>query len=76
MVVEAKNLEKFSANFVGVESVCFPQPIKELTTPYILVETFEEGEPLENFIIAHSEEKLNVMLADVGLNIFFKMVCN
>ena len=47
---EAINLERFKQNFQGDESVTFPSPIIELCAHNVLVESFEEGEPIGNLL--------------------------
>ena len=47
---EAINLQRFEQNFQGDESVNFPSPIIELCAHNVLVESFEEGEPIGNLL--------------------------
>lgn len=50
---EAKNLNTFNERFSGMfwrSLVSFPQPIEGLVSEHVLVETFEEGESVANFL--------------------------
>lgn len=38
---EARNLERFRQNFLDVDFVKFPTPVRPLVTSEVLVETFE-----------------------------------
>jgi aarF domain-containing kinase len=72
--IEAHNLEHFAANFDGVESVRFPKPLCPLVRPHVLVETYEEGEPVQHYVTGKSSRLVNTRLAELGLNTIFKMV--
>lgn len=74
LCIEGHNLDKFSANFKCMESVKFPRPIWSLTRSNILVETYEEGKPMQNFVINKSAGSINVKLAELGINTILKMV--
>ena len=74
LCVEGHNLDKFSANFKGMESVKFPHPIWSLTRSNILVETYEEGQPMQNFVMDKSACSINAKLAELGVNTILKMV--
>ncbi|KAJ9599280.1 hypothetical protein L9F63_010237 [Diploptera punctata] len=74
LCVEGHNLDKFSANFKGMDSVKFPCPIWPLTRTNILVETYEEGQPMQNFVMDKSGASINVKLAELGINTILKMV--
>ncbi|XP_069696637.1 uncharacterized aarF domain-containing protein kinase 2-like isoform X2 [Periplaneta americana] len=74
LCVEARNLEKFASNFDGINSVQFPKPLWPLTTPYLLVETYEEGESMQHYVVSKSEKKVNTRLAEIGFNTILKMV--
>lgn len=41
MHYEARNLERFGQNFLHVDFVKFPTPVRPLVTADVLVETFE-----------------------------------
>lgn len=72
--IEARNLEHFAENFVGVESVRFPRPLCSLVRPHVLVETYEEGKPLQHYVTRRSSGMVNAWLAELGINTVFKMV--
>ncbi|KDR23352.1 putative aarF domain-containing protein kinase 2, partial [Zootermopsis nevadensis] len=72
--VEAHNLKHFAENFDGVESVRFPKPLCSLVRPHVLVETYEEGEPLQHYVTGRSSSLVNARLAELGINTVFKMV--
>jgi len=74
LCTEACNLEQFAANFDGVESVRFPKPLWPLVRPYVLVETYEEGEPVQHYITGRSSRQVNAGLAELGINTILKMV--
>ncbi|XP_066999575.2 uncharacterized aarF domain-containing protein kinase 2 isoform X2 [Anabrus simplex] len=71
---EAHNLDVFTRNFQENAYVNFPRPFWTLTTPYILVETYEEGEHLEYYISSKEDDPIKKQLAEVGLNTLLKMV--
>jgi aarF domain-containing kinase len=74
LCVEACNLERFAANFDSVNSVRFPKPLWHLVTPSILVETFEEGNPVQHYVTDRSSRPVNARLAELGINTILKMV--
>ena len=74
LCVEAHNLEKFSANFKNTDSVKFPCPIWSLTRSNILVETYEEGRLMQNYVMDKSASSINLKLAEIGINTILKMV--
>lgn len=67
LIREAENLLEFRYNFRGFEGVAFPSPIMELCSPDVLVETFEEGHPLQR-------TQPSKALADLGVKMFLKML--
>lgn len=77
---EGKMLEKFSKNFKGITSVKFPQPIWPYVRKEVLVETWEEGEPISKFISDQNQSNINVklkqQLAELGANVILKMIFN
>jgi aarF domain-containing kinase len=74
LCVEACNLERFAANFGNVKSVRFPKPLWHLVRRYVLVETFEEGNPMQHYVTDRSSGPVNARLAELGINTVFKMV--
>jgi aarF domain-containing kinase len=73
--VEARNLKRFRRDFSGDERVSFPQPISELTSEKVLVESFVHGEPILKFCIeGRKSNKDREDLAKVGLSTVMKMI--
>lgn len=76
--IEAQNLEAFGRNFEDVPSVRFPVPIRPFVSEHVLVETFEEGEPMLKFTQAAASmnisQRIRERLADIGIETVFKMV--
>jgi aarF domain-containing kinase len=61
-------------NFGSVESVRFPKPLWCLVRPYVLVETYEEGKPLQHYVTDRSSRQFNAKLAELGIDTILKMV--
>jgi len=74
LCVEARNLEQFAVNFGSVESVRFPKPLWYLVRPYVLVETYEEGVPVQHYVTGRSSGQFNTKLAELGIDTILKMV--
>lgn len=75
--MEAENLERFSENFSDVTSVKFPRPLRPYVTQTVLVETYEDGEGMGEFIGSSGEDKpndLRIHLAQIGVDALLKMV--
>ncbi|XP_078076145.1 putative aarF domain-containing protein kinase 2 isoform X1 [Mustelus asterias] len=71
---EAKNLERFRENFQDMESVKFPIPLRPFVTRTVLVETFEESEPISMYLTKDVPKTLKERLARVGVEMLLKMV--
>ncbi|XP_010190659.1 PREDICTED: uncharacterized aarF domain-containing protein kinase 2, partial [Mesitornis unicolor] len=71
---EARNLERFRQNFLDVDFVKFPTPIHPLVTTDVLVETFEESEPISHYLHAEIATELRQRLAKMGMDMLLKMV--
>jgi aarF domain-containing kinase len=67
LVREAENLLEFRYNFRDFSGVAFPSPVMELCSPDVLVESFEEGYPLQ-------KTQPSKALADLGVKMFLKML--
>eukprot|EP01090_Pellita_catalonica_P010704 TRINITY_DN22143_c0_g1_i1.p1 TRINITY_DN22143_c0_g1~~TRINITY_DN22143_c0_g1_i1.p1 ORF type:complete len:365 (-),score=66.43 TRINITY_DN22143_c0_g1_i1:15-977(-) len=50
LAAEAENLLTFTKNFAHAESIRFPVPIPEYVHELVLVETFEQGKPVKEYI--------------------------
>ena len=73
--VEARNLKRFRRNFADDPRVDFPQPISELTTDKVLVESFVHGEPILNYCEeGRKPKKDREQLAELGLETVMKMI--
>ncbi|XP_031774088.1 uncharacterized aarF domain-containing protein kinase 2-like isoform X4 [Apis florea] len=75
MNLEAENLIQFSKNFSNKKEVIFPQPYKNFTQHEILVESFQEGSPISNYL-DDQNTKLQGKLARMGIKTILKMVFN
>ncbi|XP_062445819.1 uncharacterized aarF domain-containing protein kinase 2 [Rhea pennata] len=71
---EARNLERFRQNFLDVDFVKFPTPLHPLVTTDVLVETFEESEPISQYLHAEVATELRQRLAKMGMDMLLKMV--
>jgi aarF domain-containing kinase len=72
LTLEAKHLQHFNSDFSNDNTVTFPHPINELTSPMVLVETFVSGTPIMEFTKAPPEIKKQ--LAQIGLKTTLKMI--
>uniref|UniRef100_A0A915L972 F-box domain-containing protein n=1 Tax=Romanomermis culicivorax TaxID=13658 RepID=A0A915L972_ROMCU len=68
---ESTALKIFRHNFRWNDDVRFPQPLLE--SPCVLIETFEEGSPITDFL-DHPDTKLKCKLAKWGMNALLKMI--
>uniref|UniRef100_A0A4W3IJB4 AarF domain containing kinase 2 n=1 Tax=Callorhinchus milii TaxID=7868 RepID=A0A4W3IJB4_CALMI len=71
---EAENLERFRENFKDVESVRFPMPLRPFVTKRVLVETFEDSEPISQYLKEHEHNGLKQWLARMGVKMLLKMI--
>lgn len=71
---EAKNMERFRYNFQDVEYVTFPTPLRPFVTRTILVETFEESEPISNYLSSDIPLDVKQKIARMGVYTLLKMV--
>nr|AGU67983.1 ubiquinone biosynthesis protein [Angomonas desouzai] len=70
LLVECDNIQQFRYNFRDVKGILFPTPIPSLCSPDLLLETFEEGEPLQDLTCSAD----NIDLAQLGCHMFLKML--
>lgn len=72
--IEARNLNRFRENFAAHPelNVEFPRPI--FTTEGVLVETFAEGQPINDFIHGDYSPEVKKVIADAGVEVSLKMV--
>ena len=73
---EAYNLVKFQRNFENESNIIFPTPYLEFFNKSVLIESFEEGEPLSNYLHSKNPElkQINKKLANLGINAYMKMM--
>ncbi|KAL9853654.1 putative aarF domain-containing protein kinase 2 isoform 2-T2 [Geothlypis trichas] len=71
---EARNLERFRQNFLDVDFVKFPTPLWPLVTADVLVETFEESEPISRYLHVGTGTELRQRLARMGMDMLLKMI--
>lgn len=71
---EARNIELFRENFRDVEYVKFPTPLRPFVTRTILVETFEESEPISNYLNSEIPKEVKQRIARMGVDTLLKMV--
>ncbi|XP_067998297.1 uncharacterized aarF domain-containing protein kinase 2 [Melanerpes formicivorus] len=71
---EARNLERFRQNFLDVDFVKFPTPLRPLVTTDVLVETFEESEPISHYLQEETATELRQRLAKMGMDMLLKMI--
>ncbi|XP_010133344.1 PREDICTED: uncharacterized aarF domain-containing protein kinase 2, partial [Buceros rhinoceros silvestris] len=71
---EARNLERFRQNFLDIDFVKFPIPLRPLVTADVLVETFEESEPISHYLHAEIATELRQRLAKMGMDMLLKMI--
>ncbi|XP_071349630.1 uncharacterized aarF domain-containing protein kinase 2 [Trachinotus anak] len=71
---EARNIERFRDNFRDVDYVKFPTPLRPFVTRTILVETFEESEPISNYLRSEIPQEVKQRIARMGVDTLLKMV--
>jgi aarF domain-containing kinase len=70
---EAEHLQVFRDCFVGQTDVTFPKPFHDFVSPSVLVETFEKGELISEWIPKASVAERNAV-CEMGLNGFLEML--
>ncbi|XP_038136346.1 uncharacterized aarF domain-containing protein kinase 2 [Cyprinodon tularosa] len=71
---EARNIERFQENFRDVDNIKFPTPLRPFVTRNILVETFEESEPISNYLSSDIPQEVKQRIARMGVDTLLKMV--
>ncbi|KAJ8249807.1 hypothetical protein COCON_G00230230 [Conger conger] len=71
---EAENIERFRENFRDVDFVTFPTPLRPFVTSNVLVETFEESEPISNFLSPDVPDEVKRRIARMGVDTLLKMI--
>jgi len=78
LTCEARNLIRFTRDFADDEAVVFPQPIIDLSSKHVLIETFLHGEPILNYITPGlgnpKSDSDKHALAAQGLDMVMKMI--
>ncbi|KAK7096681.1 hypothetical protein V1264_003757 [Littorina saxatilis] len=76
MIHEARCLKRFYADFADVTSVRIPVPIMGLLRRNILVESFEDGQPIHEFLqeTEDTPKGLRERLAEIGVDALLQMV--
>ncbi|KAI4874316.1 hypothetical protein NFI96_013948, partial [Prochilodus magdalenae] len=71
---EARNIERFKNNFKDLEYVKFPTPLRPFVTRSVLVETYEESEPISNYLQSEVPVVVKQRIARMGVDTLLKMV--
>lgn len=71
---EARNLETFQQKFEKTDFIKFPTPLRPFVTRNILVETFEDGEPLSLYLQEAGSSQIKHRIAAMGVDMLLKMV--
>lgn len=72
---EAVQLSRFSYNFRRWKDVSFPKPLYPLVHPAVLVETYEQGDSVIQFVDGlQGHEEIKSDLARIGTNALLKML--
>ncbi|CAM6036199.1 unnamed protein product [Sphagnum compactum] len=74
LTLEAAHLQRFIYNFRKWKNVSFPVPIYPFVHPTVLVETFEEGQTVANFVDTGSLSSVHSRLAYIGSSCLLKML--
>lgn len=71
---EARNIERFQENFRNVDYVKFPTTLRPFVTRTVLVETFEESEPVSKYLSSSIPQEVKQKIARMGIETMLKMV--
>uniref|UniRef100_A0A7S3XDK9 Protein kinase domain-containing protein n=1 Tax=Picocystis salinarum TaxID=88271 RepID=A0A7S3XDK9_9CHLO len=72
LTVEADHLYRCGKNFAHVEMTVIPLPIRDLISPSVLVETFEEGRSVAGYMKAPSAA--NTQIVNLGIDTYLHML--
>jgi aarF domain-containing kinase len=72
MDLEAQSLEQFAKNFRYIPSIIFPTPI--MHSKSVLIESFEEGIPITEYISDKYPQELRARIATLGTSMYLKMM--
>jgi predicted unusual protein kinase regulating ubiquinone biosynthesis (AarF/ABC1/UbiB family) len=70
--LEAQSLRKFIKNFRFIPSITFPHPIMHGNE--VLIESFEEGLPVNHYINHNYPKELKNTIASIGTHMYLKMM--
>ena len=75
LTTEAENMLQFGKDYEK-SNVIFPKPIVELCTPELLVQTFEKGEHIQNYLsnLNAIPEAARKKMSDLGADLLLSMV--
>ncbi|XP_066524664.1 uncharacterized aarF domain-containing protein kinase 2 [Hoplias malabaricus] len=71
---EARNIERFKKNFKDLDYVKFPTPLRPFVTRTVLVETYEESEPISSYLKSEVPLAVKQRIARMGVDTLLKMV--
>ncbi|XP_057182926.1 uncharacterized aarF domain-containing protein kinase 2 [Triplophysa rosa] len=71
---EAQNMERFQKNFRDLDYVKFPTPLRPFVTRSVLVETYEESEPISKYLSPEVPAAVKRRIARMGVGLLLKMV--
>ena len=71
--IEAQNLEAFKKNFINFRTVSFPSPHYPYVAKNVLMESWEDGIPINNYISDAVPHKIKEELASLGVDVLLKM---
>eukprot|EP01061_Rhynchopus_euleeides_P045439 TRINITY_DN8150_c0_g1_i1.p1 TRINITY_DN8150_c0_g1~~TRINITY_DN8150_c0_g1_i1.p1 ORF type:complete len:551 (+),score=172.65 TRINITY_DN8150_c0_g1_i1:740-2392(+) len=71
---EADNLLQFRIHFNNSKDVHFPMPVMRLATPTVMVQTFEEGVPLQQWLQRNPSPFERLRVAAQGCRVVTKMI--
>ncbi|CAN2391802.1 kinase 2 [Pristimantis euphronides] len=71
---EARNLETFQQKFEKIDFIKFPTPLQPFVTKNILVETFEDGEPMTLYLQEKGSSEIKRRIAAMGVDMLLKMI--
>jgi len=74
--IEAENLKQFNDNFQNQDLVTFPKVIEPYVSKNVLIETYEHGNSISNYINIKQKSNNNVStkLAKIGLDAYLEMM--
>ena len=75
LTTEAENMLQFGRDYVK-GNIIFPKPIIQLCTPELLVQTYEHGEHIQNYLsdIESVPKAARKKLSDLGAELLLSMV--